>query len=444
NAVLTTAYGTLTLTGFSGDASGGTISYSYTLNNNVDNDTVGDGNGYTDSFAVVVTDVDDSSANSSLDIQINDDVPSAVNDSNSVTEDGPLTASGNVLSNDSQGADGATVTTIGTFTGTYGTLMLYSDGSYTYTLNNNLAAVQGLSEGETLLDTFNYSLVDGDGDTSGAVLTITINGADDGVTLTGLDGEGGEQVVFEANLADGSNPDAGSLTQSGSFSFESVDGLQSISIGGQSFTLAELQALAGSNAVLTTAFGTLTLTGFSGDASGGTISYSYTLTGQVDNDSQSGATGDGYTDSFAVVVTDVDGSTANGSLDVAINDDAPQAVDDVANQGAEDAAVIYNVLSNDTLGADGASLTGAVLTQGSGSVAFNSDGTVTYTPAAGEDGTVIITYTLTDGDGDTDQATLTINLGDDSTPTLSVQDAQLDETGGLDSNTYTFSASYGN
>ncbi|WP_198174060.1 hypothetical protein, partial [Gallaecimonas pentaromativorans] len=123
----------------------------------------------------------------------------------------------------------------------------------------------------------------------------------DGVTLTGLDGEGAEQTVQEANLADGSNPDAGSLTQSGSFSFESVDGLQSISIGGQSFTLAELQALAGSNAVLTTAYGTLTLTGFSGDASGGTISYTYTLTGQVDNDSQSGATGDGYTDSFAVV-----------------------------------------------------------------------------------------------------------------------------------------------
>ncbi|WP_417355527.1 hypothetical protein [Gallaecimonas pentaromativorans] len=44
------------------------------------------------------------------------------------------------------------------------------------------------------------------------------------------------------------NPDAGS-SPSGSFSFESVDGLQVAHIGGQSFTLAELQALAGSNAV---------------------------------------------------------------------------------------------------------------------------------------------------------------------------------------------------
>ncbi|MGG5828456.1 VCBS domain-containing protein [Aeromonas salmonicida] len=39
---------------------------------------------------------------------------------------------GNVLGNDVQGADGAAVTA-GTLTGTYGSLVLGADGSYTYT-----------------------------------------------------------------------------------------------------------------------------------------------------------------------------------------------------------------------------------------------------------------------------------------------------------------------
>ncbi|EKE69942.1 type I secretion C-terminal target domain-containing protein, partial [Gallaecimonas xiamenensis] len=145
-----------------------------------------------------------------------------------------------------------------------------------------------------------------------------------------------------------------------------------------------------------------------------------------------------------MVVTDNEGDPADTTFTVSFLDDGPIAVDDQTSQGAEDAPVLYNVLANDTLGADGATLTDAVVSSGLGSVQFNADGTVTYTPAAGEEGTVIINYTLTDGDGDTDQATLTIQLGPDSTPTLSAQDAVLDETGGLDSVNRSFTASYGN
>ena len=60
-------------------------------------------------------------------------------------------------------------------------------------------------------------ITDGDGDTSTATLTITVNGADDGVTINGLSGEGAEVVVSDANLADGSSPNAAALTQTGSF-----------------------------------------------------------------------------------------------------------------------------------------------------------------------------------------------------------------------------------
>ena len=67
--------------------------------------------------------------------------------------------------------------------GTYGTLTVAADGSYTYTLNNSLPAVQALDPGQTLTDNFGYVLTDGDGDTDGATLSITINGGSKRTTL---------------------------------------------------------------------------------------------------------------------------------------------------------------------------------------------------------------------------------------------------------------------
>ena len=57
--------------------------------------------------------------------------------------------------------------------------MLNSNGSYTYDLNDALPAVQALDTGETLIETYNYTITDGDGDTSTTTLRITINGAND-------------------------------------------------------------------------------------------------------------------------------------------------------------------------------------------------------------------------------------------------------------------------
>src|SRR3546814_6151983 len=91
-------------------------------------------------------------------------------------------------------------------------LTLNSDGSYSYVLDNRSQPVQGLSAGETLTEIFTYQITDGDGDTSATVLTITINGTDDGVTVDGLDAEGAELIVDEDDLADGPSPDAAALT----------------------------------------------------------------------------------------------------------------------------------------------------------------------------------------------------------------------------------------
>ena len=109
----------------------------------------------------------------------------------SVTEDATLTASGNVRDDDDgSGADSdpdgdpLTVTEVNgaagnvgnSVSGTYGSVIMGSDGTYTYTLNNSAANVQALAAGEAVTETFTYTISDGEGGTSTANLVITVNG----------------------------------------------------------------------------------------------------------------------------------------------------------------------------------------------------------------------------------------------------------------------------
>ncbi|WP_409296312.1 VCBS domain-containing protein, partial [Pseudomonas sp. KCJK8670] len=96
----------------------------------------------------------------------------------------------------------------GTFTGTYGTLVLAADGSYTYTLNTNDPDFKNLGGGGNDLEHFTYTIKDADGDTSSATLTLNISNLNDPVTLNGLEVQGGELNVYEKHLGDGSAPNA--------------------------------------------------------------------------------------------------------------------------------------------------------------------------------------------------------------------------------------------
>ncbi|MBK5263705.1 MAG: lysis protein, partial [Alphaproteobacteria bacterium] len=84
---IVTTQGVLTITSIAN----GEVGYSYTLTDNVI------GAGQPDVFAVTITDSDGDVATATLTVSVVDDVPVAVNDVDSVTEDGPLTADGNVL-----------------------------------------------------------------------------------------------------------------------------------------------------------------------------------------------------------------------------------------------------------------------------------------------------------------------------------------------------------
>ncbi len=124
----------------------------------------------------------------------------AVNDAGTAREAGGLNntttgsdATGNVLNNDTTVDAAVTkkVVPITNKTGTYGTLNLLDDGSYTYTVNNANATVNALrdvnvSGATTLTDTFTYTATDITGQTKEATLVITIQGANDVPTFTGV------------------------------------------------------------------------------------------------------------------------------------------------------------------------------------------------------------------------------------------------------------------
>ncbi len=133
------------------------------------------------------------------------DAPTASNDGTTAREAsgiGNATAgsngTGNVLTNDSDLDAGDTKTVTGvtagpaaggsgplgaSVTGTYGSITINSDGSYTYIVDESNAAVQALRlSSQTLSELFTYTMRDTAGLTSSATVTITIEGANDAPT----------------------------------------------------------------------------------------------------------------------------------------------------------------------------------------------------------------------------------------------------------------------
>ncbi|WP_449471580.1 VCBS domain-containing protein [Sphingobium chungangianum] len=460
NGVVNTGEGTLLLTGY--NAATGAVSYSYTLLATIDNDskTGATLTEYDDSVTVSVTGISGTSGSDTLIVRIVDDVPQAVNDAGgTLTEDVAGSLSGNVLTNDVSGADtpksfvawGADAAVVAELN-SYGTLVQNSDGSWSYVLDNSRAATQALGSGFSQDFTLHYTMQDADGDQSPATLTITVKGADDSATVVTASLNGPDATVYEAGLPSGTAHD-GSHVTSGSFTVSATDGIASITVGGTSFTLAQMQAFGTTNGVVNTGEGTLLLTGY--NAATGAVSYSYTLLATIDNDSKTGATLTEYDDSVTVSVTGISGTSGSDTLIVRIVDDVPQAVNDAGGTLTEDVAgsLSGNVLTNDVSGADtpksfvawGADAAVVAELNSYGTLVQNSDGSWSYvldnsraaTQALGSGFSQDFTlhYTMQDADGDQSPATLTITVkgADDSatvvTASLNGPDATVYEAG---------------
>jgi len=466
--------GTLVLTGFTpgtsvgGVPTSGILEYTYTLTGERTHSGSEDQSLLLD-IPLSVTDAGNGTANGTLTIQVVDDAPQASDDTNSITED-DLSVVGNVIDGDAagdgadiEGADSATITDISSISGNsaddsdpsgvlviegeYGTLTIQPNGEYEYVLNNDNAEVNKLKDGETLTEEFTYTLTDTDGDSDTARLTITINGRTDAspsIVPEDDNGNGaidGHITVNESGLRDPADADTSNIVD-GSIQISAGDGLASISIGGQTFSLADLQALSAStpSAAIPVEGGTLVLTGFTpgtsvgGVPTSGTLEYTYTLTSER---THSGSEDQSLLLDIPLSVTDAGNETANGTLTIQVMDDVPTAVADIGNV-TEGATLIVDaangVLTNDTAGADGWHALGAVVgvvagdtgTTSSGGVGgridgqygyliLNADGGYEYVSTADAvtgDEVDVFTYTVRDGDGDLSHTTLTINVAD--------------------------------
>ena len=148
------------------------------------------------------------------------DTPTAVADDNAgdpVTESGvnpgntPFAgdsfATGNVLNNDLDVDSGDTRTVVavngeapnvgGPLIGTYGTLTLLANGSWSYALDNADPDTNALAQGQTATDVFTYTMADTSGATSSASLAIAITGTNDAPDITLRSGDSATATLAE-------------------------------------------------------------------------------------------------------------------------------------------------------------------------------------------------------------------------------------------------------
>jgi len=180
--------------------------YDFTLLDNLDHPTANTEDDIDLSFSFVATDADGDSASASFTVTVDDDAPLVVADDNNsdlVKEDVDLSATGNVLANDSLGADSGKVTSTGVLLGTFGQISFAENGDYTYQLiQNNSEAIQKLAEGETVTDEFEYIVTDGDGDQKTSTVTITITGTNDIPEVEALNAQTNEDTSITFTVAD--------------------------------------------------------------------------------------------------------------------------------------------------------------------------------------------------------------------------------------------------
>ena len=232
-SALTGTYGQLTL-----NANG---SYSYAANQSAAED-LDAGDVVTDSFNYTVSDGTNTDIGKIVITIVGvNDSPTGVNDTDSVNEDATVTqSSGSSLlvadDTDVDDHDTLTVTAIqpnggssssvalhssynssGTsVTGTYGTLTVGADGTYTYVADQS--AADDLDLNDNVTDVFTYTLSDG-AQTSTATLTITVTGVNDApVAVDDTDSVNEDATVTQTSgssllMADDTDPDdSASLT----------------------------------------------------------------------------------------------------------------------------------------------------------------------------------------------------------------------------------------
>ena len=445
---ITGTYGTLVV--------GANGAYTYTANTAAA-EALDAGDTETDSFTYTVSD-GTATATATLVITVTgvNDAPVAVNDTDAVNEDATITeSSGSELlvadDTDSDASSSLTVTQIAvtggsnssvasgsaynsnftTVNGTYGTLKVGADGTYTYTADK--AAADALDAGDTATDSFTYTVSDGTA-TDTATLIITVTGINDDPTAVDDTASVNEDATVTVSTA------SSGVIQDNDSDADADDATNSL-------VITQIKPSGGSNSSVSS--GTTHSDGTSVTGTYGTLvigadgTYSY-----VADQSAADAldAGDQVNDVFTYTVSDGNGGTATANITITVTgvNDAPVAVNDTdtvnedatitESSGSEllvaddtdadaDSALTVtqiavtggsnsSVASSSTYNSNGTSITGTY-----GTLVVGADGTYTYTADqsaadaldAGDTETDSFTYTVSDGTA-TDTATLIITV----------------------------------
>ncbi|MDP2401622.1 MAG: Ig-like domain-containing protein, partial [Actinomycetota bacterium] len=351
-------------------------------------------------------DGDVSTANLEITITGTNDAPVAVADTNTTTENTPLPlniAATGVLFNDTD-PDVSDILSVSAVAGlnsnvgrtvagsTGGIFTINADGSYSFYPGTNF---DYLAVGESIDTQVSYTIDDGNGGTSSAILTITITGANDGpvvVAVTATAPEDGPAITITANYTDADSSDTHT------FSIDTTGTLGSVTNHGDG-------------------------------------TFGYNPNGQF----ESLAVGETATDTFSYTVTDNHGASATQTVTVTITgaNDAPTVTAIVSGPISEDAApytldLLADASASDVDDSDVLSVTDYSVSIDSGSLpagalSLAADGkTLSVDPGAfnflavGESRILTVSYNVSDGTATTaNTATITITGANDG-PTLTV------------------------
>ena len=138
-----------------------------------------------------MSDNDSGTASSTVTITVSgsNDAPVTVSDTDAVSEDGTLVTNGSVFATDVDTNDTHTYALQGTGVGTYGIMIMDTDGDWSYNLANSTSAVQDLDNGDLMSETFLFEVDDGQGGMDTSTVVVEVAGEDDssGVLGTTID-----------------------------------------------------------------------------------------------------------------------------------------------------------------------------------------------------------------------------------------------------------------
>ncbi|USE36989.1 VCBS domain-containing protein [Endozoicomonas sp. SCSIO W0465] len=387
-------YGTVAL-----DASG---NWTYSADNSQsaiqslgDGDTLGD--------TVIIQSVDGTNHTLTLTVTgSNDGAVISGTDSGSISEDSgsTLTVSGALSVSDVDAGEARF--TAGTVNGSYGDLTVDTNGNWSYSADNSQPAIQALGNGDTLTDTLTVSSLDG----TTHMVTITVNGGNDGPVLdigllnqnasqdsgfsyqvpaNSFSDQDGDALSYSATLADGSALPAWLAFDAGTRTFSGTPG--NSDVGSLSVRVTASDGVASTDATFTLAVGNVNDpaviagvdTGALSEDSGATLTASGTLTISDPDSGEAQFAAGSYSGLYGTVALDAVGnwtySADNSQPAIQSLGDGDTLSDTVTIQsegGTEHTLTLTVTGSN-----DGAVISGS----DSGNISEDSGGTLTVSGA---------------------------------------------------------------